>query len=191
MSSPVELCNRALTRLGDATITAMDEDTPRARACNAIFAQVRDSVLSEHRWNGTTRRAVLVQESDAPAFGPTYAYALPTEPYCLRVWEMLEEADDGYGWAVEGRTLTTDSATASIVYTARVEDMATLPPLVHDAIVERLVQELAYTITGQAGVSESMTERADVLVKRKKGLDGAEGSPRTVTTRSLLDVRQS
>jgi len=88
MATDVSICSNALRRLGDAPITSLTDDTERARLCNAFFPDARDTVLRAHPWNFAITRASLPQLSDTPAYGFNYMYALPTDPYCLRVLEM-------------------------------------------------------------------------------------------------------
>ena len=88
MATDVSICSNALRRLGDSPITSLTDDTERARLCNSFFTDARDTVLRTHPWNFSITRASLAQLSEAPAYGFSYMYALPTNPYCLRVLEM-------------------------------------------------------------------------------------------------------
>jgi hypothetical protein len=88
MATEVSICANALRRLGDDPITSLTDDTERARLCNAFYTDARDAVLRSHPFNFSITRTTLAQLSDTPAYGYDYQYALPTDPYCLRVLEM-------------------------------------------------------------------------------------------------------
>ena len=88
MATEVSICSNALRKLGDDPITSLTEDTERARLCNAFYESSRDSLLRSHPWNFAITRATLAKLSSTPAYGFAYQYALPTDPYCLRVLEM-------------------------------------------------------------------------------------------------------
>ena len=56
MASEVDICNRALSKLGAARITSLTEDSVNARACNAMYESVRDAELRAHPWNFAMKR---------------------------------------------------------------------------------------------------------------------------------------
>lgn len=132
--SEVDICSYALRLIGDQPITAMADNSDRARLCNSIYALTRDATLRAHPWNFATFRAALVTATRStgtnpivttfPAYEYTQAYALPngtgtdpvTDPfYCLRVlYTSFDMPDrwDQYGvrtdsWRIEGRFLLT------------------------------------------------------------------------------------
>ena len=112
MATEVSICSNALRRLGDSPITTLSDNTERARLCNAFYGDARDAVLRSHPWNFAITRARLAQLSSTPAYGYSYQYALPTDPYCLRVLEM-EYSDYKFkieNSATEGRVLLTDES---------------------------------------------------------------------------------
>ena len=91
MATEVSICSNALRRLGDDPITSLTDDSERARLCNSFYSDARDSVLRSHPFNFSITRTTLAQLSTAPTYGFAYQYALPTNPYCLRVLEMEEK----------------------------------------------------------------------------------------------------
>lgn len=60
MASVLEICNLALTTVGDRAVTALTGSVP-ADACARHYEPARDYVLTEYPWNGITKRAKLVQ----------------------------------------------------------------------------------------------------------------------------------
>ena len=88
MATEVSICSNALRRLGDDPITSLTDDTERARLCNAFYADARDACLRSHPWNFAITRASLAQLSATPVYGFDYQFALPTDPFCLRVLAM-------------------------------------------------------------------------------------------------------
>jgi hypothetical protein len=83
MASVVDICNGALNQLGATTILSLTEDSKNARLCNSRFTQVRDAVFRSHPWNCLQKRQELAADTDAPAWGFSYAYTLPAD--CLRL----------------------------------------------------------------------------------------------------------
>ena len=146
MATDVSICSNALRRLGDSPITSLTDDTERARLCNSFFTDARDTVLRTHPWNFSITRASLAQLSEAPAYGFSYMYALPTNPYCLRVLEM--EYPD-YIFKIEndatnGRVLLTDESTANILYIAQITNTTLFDSMFVETLTSKLAVDLAY-----------------------------------------------
>ena len=89
MSSEVDICNRALSALGDeATVASIDppEGSAQADHCARWYPVARDQVLQAHTWSFATRRIALAQvQFDYPMW--QYAYAYPDD--CLKLFSIL------------------------------------------------------------------------------------------------------
>ena len=55
----VEICNLALSHVGDSKITTLTDANPAARKCNQWYAIARDSLLRSYRWNFAMSRDIL------------------------------------------------------------------------------------------------------------------------------------
>jgi hypothetical protein len=53
----VDICNKALTLLGAAPITSIDDDTATARSLNRVYDISLESILHEAKWNFATKRS--------------------------------------------------------------------------------------------------------------------------------------
>ena len=69
MASEVDICNIALSNLGERPITARNDQNQRARACDNRFNDVRDLVLRSHVWNCALKREQLTSSATAPSLG--------------------------------------------------------------------------------------------------------------------------
>jgi hypothetical protein len=174
VTSTVAIVNNALNIIGASNITDLGEASKTARVMNQMYENVRDDVFRAHPWNCLIRRATLAQSVDTPAFDYAYQYALPIDPYCLRVLEFQNgsmtypyENLVGQGnkpfFVIEGRNLLTDSGTARIKYVARVTDPTQYDAGLVSVLAARLASEAAYAITG----STSVVQIADALYERK------------------------
>lgn len=200
MTSVVGIINNALNIIGASNITALDENSKTARVMNQMFENVRDDVFRAHPWNCLIRRATLAQEVTAPAFDYAYQYALPTDPYCLRVLEFQNGAMTypyenlvGMGnkpfFVIEGRKLLTDSGTARIKYVARITDPTQYDAGLVSVLAARLAAETAYAITG----STSVVQIADALYDRKlreaRFSDATEGAAMRLEASDFIEAR--
>ncbi|MEE9366721.1 MAG: hypothetical protein V3W44_08550 [Dehalococcoidales bacterium] len=122
MSSEVEICNIALNALGEARITALTEDNPRARLCNDNYSGTRDAEIVKREWNFAIARVSLAKLVTAPIFEFDNAYQLPDE--CLRVLETDDSLDI---WRIEGRLLLTNADSVKIRFLQQVTDPNEFP----------------------------------------------------------------
>lgn len=197
MPSVVDICNEAMDLLGAATITSLTENSKEARLCNRKFDAVRDSVLRAHPWNVAISRAALAANSTAPAFGFTYQFPLPTDPYCLRVlsfWNSnvnneLAAYDSNIMFKIEGRSILSNENDCRIVYISRVTDTEQFDPLLSTTIAHRLAADTAYAITGSNSVSQQMFALYESRLKEAKGVDSMEGFPEQPVADYFIDIR--
>lgn len=183
-ASDVRICNLAFTILGAARILDLNEDSENARRCNAIFPDIRDEVLAAHPWNFAIKRKALGQLVTAPEFGYSYQYQLPTD--CLRVLETEDDSE----FKIEGKYLLTDSGSVKIKYISRIEDASFFSPAFVTAMGDRMAAELAYAVTKNASLRESMIKTYTYKNAFAKAIDGQEGSPEVVSQNDAIDARE-
>ena len=174
MASEVDIANSALNMIGASNITSLTEDSVAARIMNQRYEFVRDAVFRSHPWNCLVRRASLAQNSTAPTWGYTFAYNLPTDPFCLRVLR-LEKLDLDY--KVEGRTIVSNEQTMKIKYVARVTDPNEYDTLLSETISARLAADTCYSITNSNSLVASMYSLYEAKLKEARFVDATEGMP--------------
>ena len=197
MPSVVDICNEAMDLLGAATITALTENSKEARLCNRRFDTVRDAVLRSHTWNVAISRATLARDSDTPAFGFSFQYTLPTDPYCLRVisfWNSnvnndVAAYDSNVMYKIEGRKILSNEGTCSIIYLARVTDTEQYDPLLSSTIAHRLASETAYAITGSNALAQSMYSLYQARLSEARSMDALEGYPEQLQADTYTNAR--
>lgn len=70
MASVVEICNRALSNIGNSrSINSLTEASKEAGECSLHFEACRDAVLSDFDWNFATKRVALADTSNPPLTG--------------------------------------------------------------------------------------------------------------------------
>lgn len=171
MASKVEICNRALIRLGEKTITSLTEDTTPAKLCNILYDQVRKELLRLHPWNFAIARADLAQYEDGPEFGYLYYYAIPSD--CIRV---LELDDINVTFKIEGSKLLSDSDEVLILYIKDEEDVTKFDSLFSTCLALKLGVELSYALSGTANITTALQEEYNRLLREAKLRDGQEGT---------------
>lgn len=189
MSSQVEICNLALIEFGDITITVITDNTSKeARACNALWNSTRDYLLKKYPWNFAMRRKDLgAYLPEAPASEYAYQYALPTEPYCLRVWELY---GSDANWIVEGRNLLTNDESANIRYIAQITDISTYSPEYVQCFAKLMASKLAPKLAGDIGkkMKPELLKEFNWLVLEAYRLNAIEGKPRLLKDEQPVDT---
>lgn len=145
MASEVEICNRALQRLGAGRIVALDGANKESRECNTAYAPLRDFLLRSHPWSFAIQRAALAADVDAPIGddAPDAQYTWPTD--ALRI---LLPKSASLDWIIEGRKiLTSDTAPLYIRYVARITDPNTMDPMFREALACLIGFEICESIT--------------------------------------------
>lgn len=166
MPSVVDICNLALSRIGDeATVTSIDpaEGSSQAEHCARFYPIARDTLLELHDWKFATKRVLLALSSNSDLFEWAYAYALPSN--LIRALKVLPETgsaqDDTEDFdqmvdADDAQVVLTNCEEASLIYTTRVTDTTKFTPLFVDALGWLLASYLAGpVIKGDAGKAEA------------------------------------
>lgn len=184
MASIVDICNLALTKLGQIRITSLSDNNKAARACNLYFPYARDFVLRAHNWNCVTTRVQLAPLSTTPAFDFAYEYQQPSD--CIKVVEV----DTSYPWMVEGRKILTDQGTTlDIRYQKREEDPNQYDSLLTATIAARLAYELAEELTQSNTKKDEAMQDFQISLSEARLRDSQEQSPSTLYEDDWINVR--
>lgn len=100
----LDVCNRALSRVGAARMLSMVDVSAIARAVVACFPSAPDWVLRSWRWTFAIKREALSNPLDASELGYAWRYALPadyltwapefqTEPVVVEGGSVLSDQD--------------------------------------------------------------------------------------------------
>jgi len=197
MASVVDICNEAMDLLGADTITSLTENSKVARFCNRRFESARDSVIRSHPWNACIRRAEIAADATAPAFGFTYQYTLPTDPFCERVisfWSDLVDNelaayDSPSMFKIEGRKILSNEGTCKITFLARITDTEQYDSLLRSTIAHRLAAEAAYALTGSTSVSSAMQTLYNERLREARSIDAMEGVPEQIVADDFINIR--
>ena len=165
MASEIDICNLALSHLGDtATVASIDppEGSAQAEHCSRFYPIARDAMLELFHWKFATRRATLALLT-ADSWDWNYAYGKPAD--ALKILAVLPAGassdDESAEFDIESDTsgttvILTDEEGASLKYIALVTDTIVFPPLFVMALSWQLASLLAGPILkGDAGAAEA------------------------------------
>ena len=185
MPSVVDICNRALSRIGASRITSLTDEVEEARACNSAYTQIRDEVLRSAPWNSVSTRGTVAKNSTSPDFEYANSYQLPTD--CIRVLDVYISMP----WVVEGRSMLTDASDVPmyIRYVKQETDPNQYDPLLASTVAARLAMELAEELTQSNTKRQLAQSEWQELLRMAKNADGHEQSQMTFEEFSWITVR--
>lgn len=185
MASVVEICNKALDKLGATSIISLEDGTKNANLCNRGWSQIRDEVLRDHPWNFAVKRAVLAPSTNNPAWGFGNAFPLPAD--WLRLLEVRDLSTGEY--QVENGRILADADALYVRYIYRVTDPNRYDALFVDAVASRLAAELCEAITQSGQKVQLLWEAYQDSIIRAKRVDGQENPPQAYEEDDWIKVR--
>jgi hypothetical protein len=145
MATPTDICNMAISRLGQPKINDIAENSAAAIACRDHFEPVRDALLRGHPWNFATTRADLAVGA-TPAYGWSRSFTLPDDFLRLNTVNGVEASRCEADYSLTFRTIYSNADTLQVTYVKRVEDTTLFDPLFIEAFVLKLAAAIAPSI---------------------------------------------
>ena len=195
----VDICNMALSWLGESPITSIDDDTDRAQQLQINYVPARDATLEAHEWTFAIERFIPAQSATPPLYGPGVAYDIP--PQILRV--IACENNDTYSatfspkinaqeqidWQLEGDKIITNENVIYCRGIRRIEQEGRFSPLFVHAYAAKLGFLLAQNITSDANIAQNMYGMYTQFILEAKSRDGLQGRSRRIRNRTLQKSR--
>jgi hypothetical protein len=154
MASKTDICNRALIKLGKATIRDIDTDeSPQGTLCKAVFVPMLDEVLRQAEWNFAVNRQALNQDaSNSPLYEWAYKYILPTVPPVIKIISV----ENNVPFKIEGNFLVSNSNSIKLKYIGRITDPNLYDPLFINVLVLRIAYEISFSLTSQTSLGDNI-----------------------------------
>lgn len=159
--STLAIINKALILCGANTVSSITDDTPNARALNAVYEIARKDFLTENKWTFSTTRSTLSTVATTTFAWlhseESYAYTKPSAS--LRIWEMNDERAI---WREEGDYILSNTADLAVKYSFDQSDLSKWAPSAISAFIDRLAADICFMILNSA------TKAADFMAKYEK-----------------------
>lgn len=194
MASAVDICNLALSHLGDAATVASiapPEQSVQAEACAKFYPIARDQLLEMHAWRFAVRRVALPELSTNPVDSWRFAYELPSavvRPLAVLMPESTDDTDT-QDYAVESlddgtQVVYTNVEAATLRYIARITDSTRFTPGFVTALSWLLASYLAGPVLkGKVGAAAKEACERRFAVEASKAMSLSANSSRTSTYR--------
>lgn len=190
MATKLEICNRALQKLGARTINSLTENSKNARAIALAYEPCKLAELREHDWNFALTRAQLAADSTDPDFGPEKRYPLPAD-FVRLVDPDLEDNSFDLDWQIEsGAIHTNDSAPLNIRYVKNVTNASEFDPLFSEALATRIAIEICEEITQSNTKLENLSALYQDIQRKAKKANGFERRRAVPPTDPWIEARK-
>ncbi len=189
----LQLCNLALTRLGQAEISSLSETSHAAGLCRSYFLPTMDELLHATEWTFATARAKLTLNTTAANLTDfVYAYDLPADwvRTCVDENEKPKLYPGPARHEIEGTVLycdieeDADENHPKLVYIRSVAELSgevpqikagvTLRPLFELAFALRLATVIGTKITKQPKLGGSLLQEYAALLAEAVGANARE-----------------
>jgi hypothetical protein len=154
MASEVQMCNLALSRIGEEPISAIDEGGNKANLCQTYYTTIRDELLSNHDWGFARKRRALALLSEDAVGRWTYTYQMPVD--CLKPRFVEYGGRQDTPFRIEGDTILTNTEDAVLVYTYRITDTTKFSTDFTVALWTRLAAEICPALGGSNSKAEGI-----------------------------------
>lgn len=191
----LSITNLCFTRIGEAPITDPGDLSERATAVAAIYATIRDRVLSDYPWEFATVREQLSPNSTAPLFGWRYSYAKPEG--CLKVWGVCGcrgEVDPALKYVMEGANILSNvqfSGKLPIKYTVQITSEALFSNAFVSALALRLGAEVSYRLTRDAKIKAEILKEYLMELSACRTVDARQGTPNVILPQAWQRSRRT
>ncbi|MEQ8966179.1 MAG: hypothetical protein RID91_10165 [Azospirillaceae bacterium] len=172
--SAVALCGRALLKIGAAAIQSFDEKSAEAEVAGALYAPLRDALLSAHPWSFATRQARLARLDGAPVADYAHAFQLPAD-FLRALSAGRAPGGRGLDYRIAERRLHTDAEEVVLTYVFRPGEADT-PAFFDQALIARLAAELCIPLTESTSRGESLSRLAEEELRRARLVDAQQDS---------------
>lgn len=174
-----DICNKALTLVGAAPITNIDDDTNNARVLSNVYETALRSVLAECKWNFATKRILLSVSTFAPEWshtGESYSYQRPAD--LIRIFETN---DKNAIWREEGEYIFSDTSGLGIKYVYFLDNPGKYPSYFVDAFVDRLCADIAYMIVNSSTLGDKYKNLYEsVSLPKAESMNSQTGVQQTI-----------
>ena len=196
-TTPVDICNLALDRIGQAPISSIDAPTTTPeKICARHYDQLRRELLRKYVFNFSKKYALLAADAAVtPAFGYDSAYQFPTDLLrILALGNIALNADVAPGlFDVVGRYIYTDygdSTGLKIAYIFDETQVGNWDPLFANLAALALARKVSYKFSLKPSLVSVVMLEAEEAAVAATAVAGQEKPPRRVQRSRIRDARK-
>lgn len=187
-TSPFDICNRALIRVGAKMISSFDESTTESIAAGTEYDAAVREALADHPWRFALRQVELNKLSGSPIARWASAYQIPGDVITIRAVTDQLGRTVLYG-RQEDKIVTDETHALFMDYTARVPE-ALWHPAFTRALVVTLSATFAKVLLADLQMASALRDEAEnIYWPRARSADSQQQTTRRLPRSRLLAVR--
>jgi len=170
MANQTDICNLGLIKIGQKTISSIDQDSPTATKLKTIYNQVLDEALTagpQEGWKFAIKRATISVDATTPDSQYEYRFKLPDG--LLRVVSVHTEGIPYPDWTREGQYILSNlvSDEINLTYVDRVTVTGLFPPHFVKVLYTMLAYQLAFNVVQNRQLTQQLYQelKLDVMPK--------------------------
>jgi hypothetical protein len=195
MADEVQICNLALSWLGQKRINSLKDNQTEAVVMDANYVLSRDKVLADHPWTFAIKRQKLTAVVGDPGFGPQNRFLIPSD--VLRVFRVYRPNDASQAdnftnayWTREGRYIYANEDVIWCHFIIRVTDPNLFSPSFVHALAARLAADTAMVFTENRQMLVDMEALYNEKMAEAAYADGSQGRTERVRSTILTGARK-
>lgn len=187
MTSKTDICNRALIKLGKATIRDIDTDeSPQGTLCKAVYVSMLDEVLRQAEWNFAVNRQALNKDaSGSPLYEWAYRFILPTVPPVIKIISV----ENNVSFKIEGNYLVSNSDNIKLKYIGRITDPNLYDSLFINVLVLRLAYEISFSLTSQTSLGKDIYNQYILALEEAKNQNSQDDNELPIQDSTWTNAR--
>lgn len=179
--SKAQICNLALSHIGQTTTTIANLDTDTniaAVQCRLNYDVARRFVLADAPWRFARRRVAGADIGSPPTLW-LYRYEFPVDCISIQEIERTTDAESPIPYDVEltgdgsARSVVTNKADAVLVYTRDTDSLALFSPGFVNAFSWYLASQIAYPITTKLDTEQRALRMYEGVITTAKAREAA------------------
>ena len=181
--SNIELCSKALNKIGANSITSFEDDSVESEICESIYLTLKQKLLSLYSWSFATKTTQLLNSDIVQKYGYNYAYVLPID--FLRAIKISSCEK----YKIAGNYLFSNQENIELEYIADVDEEY-FSPLFVSSFIYLLAAELSISLLNDTSRYALFYRLFNSEIKEAKSVDSMQQSNKTINNFSLIDVRK-
>lgn len=183
----IQLCARALIKLGAAPLAAFDEATVEATVARNLYPALRDALLAAHPWSFATAQAHLARLVAPPVAEFEVAHQLPAD-FLRALSAGADGAASGLSYRIVESRLHSDALEVTLTYIFRPPE-GSFPPFFDWLLIARLAAEFCLPLTESTSRAEALAQLAEAEFRRAKLIDSQQGTAPALQDFTLIEAR--
>lgn len=178
ISSKLEICNLALARIEQNSISSFEEDTSvQGQFCRLTFEQSKSALLSQYTWTFAMASAVLTEVNyDDAVKEYQHKYSLPNGFLSfVALYNSFNEEVIGSArkplYSLSGGFLYTDINPAKMKYIKDIDTISSFSPLFIDCFVLDLATRLTRLFQSSGTYLQQLEQELEVALRKAKSVD--------------------